>query len=140
MKVSDIMTPEVETVAPEAALQDAAGCMREIDVGVLPVCDGERLVGMLTDRDIILRAVAEGRDPRTTRVRDVMSEEVRYAYDDQDVEEAVHLMNEHQIRRLPVLNRQKRLIGIVSLGDVAVRTDDEELSGQALEGVSEPSR
>lgn len=140
MKVSDIMTPEVETVAPEAALQDAAGCMREIDVGVLPVCDGERLVGMLTDRDIILRAVAEGRDPRTTRVRDVMTDEVRYAFDDQDVEEAVHLMNEHQIRRLPVLNRQKRLIGIVSLGDVAVRTDDEELSGQALEGVSEPTR
>lgn len=140
MKVSQIMTPEVETVAPEAALQDAAGCMREIDVGVLPVCDGERLVGMLTDRDIILRAVAEGRDPRTTRVRDVMSEEVRYAFDDQDVEEAVQLMNEHQVRRLPVLNRQKRLIGIVSLGDVAVRTDDEELSGQALEGVSEPTR
>jgi CBS domain-containing protein len=94
---------------------------------------------MLTDRDIIVRAVAEGRDPRETRVSDVMTPDVRYCFEDQDVEEAARVMNDLQIRRLPILNRSKRLVGIVSLGDLAVRTGNTALSGQALEGVSEPT-
>jgi CBS domain-containing protein len=139
MKVSDIMTREVEVLSPEATLQDAARRMKELDVGSLPVCDGERLVGMLTDRDIVVRAVAEARDGRETRVRDVMSAEVRYVFEDQDVDEGAELMEEHQIRRLPALDRNKRLVGIISIGDIAVRTSDDALSGAALEGVSEPT-
>jgi CBS domain-containing protein len=139
MQVSEIMTRDVEVIAPDTTLQQAAQRMADLDVGALPVCDGERLLGMVTDRDIVVRAVAAGRDPRQLRAREAMSEELRYAFEDQDVEEAARLMDEHQIRRLPILNRNKRLVGIVSLGDLAVRTGDDSLSGEALEGVSEPS-
>jgi len=139
MKISEIMTPEVGVLAPEATLDEAAEQMRDLDVGLLPVCDGDRLVGMITDRDITIRAVAEGMDPREIQVGSVMTPEVRYCYEDQDVEDAAKLMNELQIRRLPILNRGKRLVGIVSLGDLATRTDDTTISGETLEGVSEPS-
>jgi CBS domain-containing protein len=114
--------------------------MRDHDVGALPVCDGERLIGMLTDRDIAIRAVAEGRDPRSTRARDVITEKVRYVFEDQDVQEAARMMEEAQIRRLPVLNRDKKLVGVLSLGDLAVRFHDEDLSGEALEQISQPAR
>jgi len=140
MKLHDIMTREVEVVSPDDSLEDAARRMKELDVGLMPVCDGQRLVGMLTDRDITVRAVAEGRDPRKTRVSPVMTAEVVYCFEDQDVEDAARLMNDRQIRRLPILDRSKRLTGIVALGDLAVRTRDEELSGRVLEGVSEPAR
>ena len=140
MKIAEIMTPQVETVAPEAALQDAAGCMREIDVGVLPVCDGEQLVGMLTDRDITIRAVAEGRDPNTTCVRDVMTPDVACCFEDQDIEQAAALMEQRQIRRLPVLNKAKRLVGIVSLGDLATASSDTELIGETLSELSAPAQ
>ena len=114
--------------------------MRDLDVGPLPVCgDDDRLAGMVTDRDIAVRAVAEGWDPTAKRVRDVMSEEVVYCFEDQAVEDAARLMRENQIRRLVVLNRDKRLVGIVSLGDLAVETGDEELAGRTLEEVSEPA-
>jgi CBS domain-containing protein len=95
---------------------------------------------MVTDRDITIRATADGRDPRQTPVREVMTSELFYCFEDQPVEEAASLMEEHQIRRLPILNRQKDLVGIVSLGDLAVDTSDEELVGQVLEEVSEPAR
>jgi CBS domain-containing protein len=113
--------------------------MRSLDVGVLPVCDGDRLVGMLTDRDLTIRAVAEGRDPKITTVEEVMTPEVAYCFEDQDIEEAERVMEKHQIRRLPVLNREKRLVGIVSLGDFATK-DDETRAGETLERVSEPSQ
>jgi len=113
--------------------------MKSLDVGPLPICDGERLVGMVTDRDITVRATAQGRDPNTTRVRDVMTEEVFYCFEDQEIEDAAEIMERAQIRRLVVLNRDKRLVGIVSLGDLAVETGDEELSGEVVRHVSEPA-
>jgi len=139
MQVKEVMTGSVECVAPDATIASAAARMRDLDVGALPICNNDRLEGMVTDRDIAIRAVADGRDPKSTTVRDVMTPNLVYAFDDQDVEEAADLMREHQIRRLPVLNRDKRLVGIVSLGDLAVETD-EELVGSTLEAVSEPAQ
>src|ERR687887_2162357 len=138
MQLKDIMTPGVEVIAPEASISEAAEKMRHLDIGPLPVCEGERLVGMLTDRDITVRAVAAGRDPRMTQVRDVMTPDVVYGFEDQDVQDAVRLMEQYQIRRLPVLNRSQRLVGIVSLGDLAVRSGDQPLASEVLEQVSEP--
>jgi CBS domain-containing protein len=140
MQIKEIMTTGVEVVRPDETLQEAARKMKSVDVGPLPVCDGERLVGMITDRDIIVRATAEGRDPKTTPVKDAMTPGVVYVYEDQDIEEAASLMKERQIRRLVVLDRNKRLVGILSLGDIAEDVDDDLLSGDVLEGVSEPSR
>jgi CBS domain-containing protein len=140
MQLRDVMTPNVEVVRPNASLQEAAALMRDLDVGSLPVCDGTRLHGMVTDRDITIRATATGRDPRQTPVREVMTPDLFYCFEDQPVEEAASLMEAHQIRRLPILNRQKDLVGIVSLGDLAVDTGDEELVGKVLEEVSEPTQ
>jgi CBS domain-containing protein len=139
MRLKDIMTIQVEVVHPEATLWEAAQKMAALDVGPLPVCTGGQLVGMLTDRDITVRATAEGRDPKTTRVHEVMTPEVLYAFEDQDISEATWLMTEHQIRRLVVLNRSKQLVGIVSLGDLAVYAGDARQSGEALERISEPA-
>ena len=138
MQLKDVMTPGVEVIAPEASIYEAAEKMSHRDVGPLPVCDGERLIGMLTDRDITVRAVAAGRDPLTTRVRDVMTPDVVYGFDDQDVQDAARLMEQYQIRRLPVLNRAKQLVGIVALGDLAVHPGQQPLAGEVLEQVSEP--
>jgi CBS domain-containing protein len=140
MQIRDIMTRRVEVIHPDATIAEAAEKMKRLDVGPLPVCDGERLLGMLTDRDITVRATSEGRDPKSTRVRDIMTGEVFYCFEDQDVEEAAEIMQRAQIRRLPIINRDKRLVGIVSLGDLAVQTGDEELSGEVLEEVSEPAQ
>ena len=140
MQVSKVMTRDAECVRPDNTLQEAARKMRDLDVGPMPVCgDNDRLVGMLTDRDIAVRAVADGQDTRTTHVRDVMTPDIIYCYEDQDVGEAARLMKENQVRRLVVLNRDKRLVGIVSLGDLAVDTGDEVLAGSTLEAVSEPA-
>jgi CBS domain-containing protein len=138
MKLNEIMTKDVEAIAPDTSLQEAASRMRSLDVGVLPVFEGDRLVGMLTDRDLAIRATAEGKDPKTTTVQEAMTAEVAYCFEDQDVEEAGRIMKENQIRRLPVLNRDKLLVGIVSLGDLATRAD-EKRAGETLEKVSEPS-
>lgn len=140
MQIKNIMTRNVEVIRPETTLQEAAETMKRLNVGPLPVCEDDRLVGMLTDRDIAVRAVAEGQDPWTDHVRDVMTPDIVYCYEDQDVREAAKLMKEKQIRRLVVLNRDKRLVGIVSLGDLAVDTGDEELAGATLEAVSEPAK
>jgi CBS domain-containing protein len=139
MRLSDVMTRQVEVVRPDDTLEEAAARMSSLDIGPLPVCDGDRLVGMLTDRDITVRATAAGRDPKTTLVRDVMTEQVVYAFDDQDTNDAARLMEKHGIRRLVILNRDKRLVGIISLGDLAVDTQDDQLSGEVLERVSEPA-
>src|SRR5262245_15153058 len=140
MRISEVMTLGVECTRPDATLQEAAERMKARDVGSLPVCDNDRLAGVLTDRDIVLRAVAVGRDPKVTRVHDTMTPETVYCFEDQDITEAAQLMKERQIRRLMVLNRAKRLVGILALGDLAVETGDEQLSGETLERISEPAR
>jgi CBS domain-containing protein len=139
MQIKEMMTRNVEVVNPDAMLQDAASKMKDLDVGVLPVCTGTRLVGMLTDRDITIRAVAEGREPGQTKVSDVMTPDLVYCFEDQEVEEAAIVMEEQQIRRLPIISRDKDLVGIVSLGDLAVDVSDEEMSGEVLEEVSQPA-
>jgi len=106
----------------------------------LPVCDGERLIGVLTDRDITLRATVEGSNPMKTSVADIVTPEVLYCFKDQDPGEVAALMQKRQVRRLIVLNRDKQLVGVVSLGDLAVQTRDEQLAGRTLERVSEPSQ
>jgi CBS domain-containing protein len=119
--VSEIMTTEVQVIQPQETLRRAATLMQELDIGALPVCDGVRLQGMLTDRDITVYGVAEGLDPDSARVSDVMTENVEYCTADQDTKEIMRLMGDKQIRRLPVVDAEKNLIGIVSLGDLAVR-------------------
>jgi CBS domain-containing protein len=136
MQVRDVMTRGAECVTPFSTLQEAARKMRELDVGPLPVCQDDRLVGMITDRDITVRATADGCDPKTTRVEDVLTPGVVYCFEDQDVQDAAGLMTTNQVRRLVVLNHEKRLVGIVSLGDLAVETGDERLSARTLENVS----
>jgi CBS domain-containing protein len=138
MKIREIMTPQVQCVRAEDTLVDAASVMRQLDVGVVPVCDDEHVVGILTDRDITVRAVAEGCDPNQTMVSDAMSPQIVCVYDDQLVSEAVQLMELHQIRRTPVINRQERLVGIISLGDIAVAANS-NLSAEALRQVSQPA-
>ena len=138
MKLKELMTPDVEIVRPNATLKEAAMKMKELDVGLLPVCDDEQLCGMLTDRDITVRSTADGQDPTTTPVEGVMTQNVVYAFEDQDEENAAKLMEENQIRRLIIINRDNRLVGIVSLGDLATRTRREQLSGEALKKVSQP--
>jgi len=140
MLVREVMTRNAACVRPNDTLQSAAAKMRDLNVGSMPVCGGEdKLVGMLTDRDVVIRSVAEGMNPNDSHVSDAMSQGITYCFEDQDVEEAAELMRHNQIRRLAVLNRDKRLVGIVSLGDLAVGTDDEHLAGRTLEEVSEPA-
>jgi CBS domain-containing protein len=119
MQVREIMSEGVEVVRPDAPLKEVAAKMKTLDVGLVPVCDGGKLQGILTDRDITVRATAEGRDPSNTTVGEIMSRDLAYCFEDQDVHEAMNIMEARQIRRLPILNRGKRLVGIVSLGDIA---------------------
>jgi CBS domain-containing protein len=137
--LKDVMTPGVEVIHPNATVAEAAEKMKMLNVGVIPVCDGGRLVGMLTDRDIVVRIIADQRDPKRTTVTEAMTPGVTYCFEDEDVQKAARVMVEQQIRRLLILNRDKRLVGIVSLGDLAVQTEDTQLSGEVLEYVSEPA-
>ncbi len=139
MQVKEIMTREVEVIHADSTLEEAAKKMKDLDIGPLPVCENDRLVGMLTDRDIAVRSTAQGEDPTRDRVRDVMTPEVIYCFEDQDVAVAAQLMKKKQVRRLLVLNRDKRLVGILSLDDLAVKTGDEVVSGNTLEGVAWPN-
>jgi CBS domain-containing protein len=142
MQIREIMTQGAEVVYLDDAAQEAAAKMRELDVGALPVCDGDKLQGLITDRDIAIRLVAEGRDVAQTKVSDIMTPGVSYCFDDQTVEEAVMLMEAEQIRRLPIMNRERQLVGMLSLGDLALRTEgteDEDLAEEALKDISEPS-
>ena len=140
MQVKDVMTRGAEVVRPDATLQEAANKMKSLDIGPLPVCDGDKVIGMLTDRDITVRATAEGLDPKQTRVREIMSKELTTCLEDQDVKEAAELMQSKQIRRVPILNKDKRLVGMLSLGDLAQRTQDSKLAGKTLEEVSTPGK
>jgi CBS domain-containing protein len=139
MKVKDIMTSNVECVWPDDTLQEAALKMKEMGIGPLPVCDRLHIVGMLTDRDIAIRGVAEGRDPRSTKVSDVMTREVIRCFEDEEVEEAERLMQSRQVRRILVVNRHERLVGIVSLGDLAAETGNPQRVGEVLQDISEPA-
>ncbi len=132
-KVRDIMSRDVHVVRPDDSLQDAAIQMRSHDVGFLPVCDGERLVGTLTDRDIAIQAVAEGKDPKKTRVKDLGNREVCWCYDDQSPEDAARMMKDKEVRRVLVIDRDsKQLIGVVSVGDLATRSSS-KASGSVME-------
>src|SRR5688572_18291085 len=140
MKIKDVMTRSVETVRPDQTLQEAAAKMKSLDVGPIPVTENDRVVGILTDRDIVLRGVADGRDARTTKVRDAMTSNVVCCKEDDDVKDAAKQMKDRQIRRIVVVDAQQRVSGIVSLGDIAVDTSDEKMSGRVLEEVSKPSQ
>jgi len=137
MKVSDLMTRDVEVASPNETLRHVAEMMATLDAGVLPVGEADHLVGMITDRDIAVRGIAKGKGPNA-KVADVMTREVKYCFDDQDIDEVTANMGDLQVRRLPVVNREKRLVGILSLGDVAVEHDGKGATGQALGRISRP--
>ena len=137
MLVSEAMTRDVRVANPDHTIQAAAKIMAEIDSGVLPVAENDQLVGMITDRDIAVRAVAKGKGP-DTRVREVMSPDVKYCFEDEPVSHVAQNMGDIQLRRLPVVNREKRLVGILSLGDLA-QAQGSQPAGQALAGISQPS-
>lgn len=132
MKISEVMSREVRTAAPEETIRTAARTMQEIDAGVLPVGENDRLVGMITDRDIALRGIGEGKGPEA-RVREVMTEEVKYCFEDQDLDEVASNMADQKLRRMPVVDRDKRLVGLFSLGDAA----GQPAVQRALSGVSQ---
>jgi len=136
MQVRDAMTRDVRVAAPGQTIRDVAKMMAEIDAGVLPVGENDRLVGMITDRDITVRAVAAGKGPETP-VRDVMStEQVLYCFEDDDIDDVAKNMGDVKVRRLPVMDRNKRLVGIISLGDVS--TNEKKVAGKAISEISEP--
>jgi CBS domain-containing protein len=136
MQVKQCMTREVCVISPDDTIERAAQLMGQIDAGILPVRENDRLVGMITDRDIAVRGVAEGCSP-SAKVRDVMSQEVKYCFDDADAEEVLENMAEIQVRRMPVVNHDKRLVGIVSISDIA--KDEEREAGEALRDITRPS-
>jgi len=135
MQIKDVMSRNVAVIHPEASLADCARKMRDHDVGSLPVCDGRRLSGMITDRDIAIRAVAEGRDPGRTRVRDACTERVVYCHENDELRDVAQAMKRLQVRRMPVLSRDDRLVGMIALKDIA--ESDRQLSTEVLDGVSE---
>jgi CBS domain-containing protein len=136
MRVSDAMTRDVRVANPNQSIREAARMMADVDAGILPVGEQDRLVGMITDRDIAVRAVAQGKGPETP-VREVMTSEVKYCFEDEDTDHVAHNMADLQVRRLPVVNRDKRLVGILSLGDLAVM-EGAKPAGEALAGISQP--
>ena len=137
-KLKDLMSRDVKIISPDMTIKDAASKMRDGDFGMMPVGEDDRLIGTISDRDIAIRAVAEGKDTGT-KVRDVMSEGVAWAYEDDSVEEAAKIMSERQVRRLPVVDRDKRLVGIVALGDFAVASSEIRPAAQALSEISKPA-
>lgn len=136
MKISEVMTRDVRLAHEDTTIQQAARMMEEIDSGFLPVADSDHLIGMVTDRDIAIRGVGDGKSPET-HVSDVMTRDVKYCFDDDDIGDVARNMSDIQVRRLPVINREKRLVGVVSIGDLAV--DHAAIAGEALSGISEPT-
>lgn len=138
-QIKEVMSGQVQCAAPETSLREIAQMMKNIDSGAIPVCDNDRLAGIITDRDIVIKTIVNGADINKTTARDVMSSPIVYCFEDDDIGEAARLMEVKQIRRLVVLNRDKKMVGILSLGDISVRAS-EELSGEILEKVSERER
>ena len=139
MQLKEFINYRVEVVHPDDTLQHVAEKMKALDIGSMPVCDGQHLIGVVTDRDITIRATAEGRDPTKTPVHEIMTPDVLYCFDTQDVEDAARMMQEHQIRRLFVLNEDEELVGVTSVGELATVTGDRAMAGETLERVSEPA-
>ena len=138
MRLSEVMSRDVQIANPDDTLAEAALRMSDHGVGALPVCNGRKVLGMVTDRDLVVRGIARHLDPETTQVQRCMTEGVQWCFDDEDVEAAARKMAEHQLRRLIVVDRDKNLVGMVALGDVA-RASDDRVSGDTLESISEPS-
>lgn len=137
-KVMEVMTKDVETISPNDSLKDAAEKMRTLNVGPLPVCEGDRLMGIITDRDIVVRAVSQGLDPNNTRVSQAMTDDIECVYENDDIDTVARKMKEEQLRRILVINQDKKLVGIIALGDLAEAISTKE-AGKALESISEPS-
>jgi len=137
MEVREIMSRNVECISPSATLQEAASRMRTRDIGFLPVCQGDQVIGTLTDRDAMIRAIAQGMDPTKTTAKEIMSRDVFFSFEDQDIEDVAEYMSERQVRRMIILDRDKKLVGVVSLGDVAKTDGEEKVSAQALRQISE---
>jgi CBS domain-containing protein len=137
MKIAEAMTRDVRVANPDQTIREAAQMMVQLDAGVLPVGEDDRLVGMITDRDIAVRAVAHGKAP-DTRVRDVMTDDVKYCFEDEEVEDVARNMADIQVRRLPVVSRDKRLVGIVAIADLAA-SEEPEVVGETVAGISEPA-
>ena len=137
-QLKDVMTRHVDVISPDATIREAAKHMADGDFGMMPVGEDDRMIGAISDRDIAIRAVAEGRGPET-KVREIMSQGIAWAYEDASVDDAAKIMSEHQVRRLPVVNREKRLVGIVALGDFAVESRELEPAAEALSEISKPT-
>jgi len=137
MIVQQIMTARVEAILPSTPIAKAAEKMRDLDIGFLPVCEDDKLIGTVTDRDITIRSVAQGRDPRLAPVSEIMSPQVFHCYENDDVEHVATYMQEHEVRRLVVLDGEKRLAGVVSLGDVAKASGERRLAGETLGHIAE---
>lgn len=138
MDVREIMTRDFQSVMPNASIREAAQMMRDLNVGMLPVADGDNLQGTITDRDLAVRAVADGADPTAVQVQQVMTRDCIYAYEDEDVREAARKMEEHQVRRLLVFNRQDRAVGIIAQADIARDPESARYAGEILHDISEP--
>lgn len=137
MKVSEIMSRNLECIEPAASIKEAAEKMRSLDVGFLPVCEGDRVMGTITDRDITIRHVADGQNPYRVKVRDIMTPDALYCIEDQDVEEVARYMQEHEVRRVLIRDRSRQLVGVVSLGDVSKVAGEECLAGETLKDIAE---
>ncbi len=135
MLVKDVMTGKAIWVSPETVVRDVASKMRELEIGSLPVSENDKLIGMITDRDIALRCCADGFDPETTTAREVMSKGVTWCFDDQEIGDAAHVMEQKHIRRLPVLNRSDKMVGFLSVDDISVKVSH-ELGGEVLEAAT----
>jgi CBS domain-containing protein len=135
MKVREIMTSHVECVAPDTGVRELASKMKTLDVGFIPVCENDRLSGTVTDRDIVIRAIAEGKDIDCSTARDIMTQDVFWCFEDQDVKDVAKLMREKEVRRMLILNADKRLVGVVSIGDISKVEETE--SGKTLKDISE---
>jgi CBS domain-containing protein len=136
VKISQVMTHTVRTTSPEASLQEVARMMAELDAGILPVGEDDKLVGMITDRDVAVRGVAQGKGP-DAKVRETMTPEVKYCFEDEDIGQVARNMAEIKVQRLPVMSRDKQLVGIVSLGDIAIQGDT-NIVDTAVTGLKEP--
>ena len=137
MKIQEVMTRKVEVIEPTLFIAKAAQKMKDLNIGFLPICENDKLIGTVTDRDITIRSVAQGRDPRLAPVREIMSQQVFYCYEDDDVEHVTEYMKEREVRRMVILNREKRLVGVVSLGDIAKAYGEQQLAGETLGDIAE---
>jgi len=137
MKISEIMSRNVECISGDTSIKDAAETMRSVDVGFLPVCEGDHVIGILTDRDITIRHVADGQNPYRVKVREIMTPDALYCFEDQDIEEVGRFMQEHEVRRVLIFDRARQLVGVVSLGDISKASGEHTLAGETLKEIAE---